>query len=566
MQFAKTAVVAVETLLDERPSAPEKLYGTTEPRIFTPPLGELTRETTLGYQVIDFAEQILGITLRPWQKWFFIHALELDPETGYEDFRFRQVLLLVGRQNGKTLVMVILGLWRIFIDGCSEIVTAAQDLSVAEGTLADAFKLARINPILNQWLPWRMERGEYVPYMRTANGSNQLELAYAPVPEALDVYGSMPKWAVVATNRGGGRSHSAELAMLDELREHRNFDSWDAITPTTIERHRGQVYGFSNAGDAQSVVLRKQRNVCIKEIERGMTEDSQLAIFEWSAPPDCSIYDPQGWAAANPSLGYGARTAKTMLNLARAAVDPEGVDEDGAAVDENSFRTEYLCQWVTTLDPGKIDRNTWESLADPESMRADGARVELAVDVDVDGRSASISIASCREDGRVHLELVAQRQGYHWVHAWLRQRLGRNWFSGHVGIQVKGSPSASLADILARDTDLVVRPWQGSDMSGSTTSFYAAIMAAQVRHRAQPGLDAAALGARDKRAGDVFIWSREASTAPISPLVSANIAWWMLEHPVEEVVSAYVRYEETTPDPTEESPEPETEYMTIYDL
>lgn len=554
----------MEQLLDKAPT-PGKLYGKTEARIFTPPLGELTRQTTLGFEVIDFAENVLGIQLRPWQKWFFIHALELDPDSGYQDFRFRQIILLVGRQNGKTLVMVILGLWRIFIDGCSEIVTAAQDLSVAENTLADAFKLAKNNPILNEWLPWRMERGEYVPYMRTANGSNQLELAYAPVPEALDVFGSMPKWAVVATNRGGGRSHSAELAMLDELREHRSFDSWDAITPTTIERHRGQVYGFSNAGDSSSVVLRKQRNICIREIERGQTDDSQLAIFEWSAPVECSIYDRDGWAAANPSLGYGARTEKAMMTLARAAVDPEGVDEDGQAVDENSFRTEYLCQWVTTLEAGKIDRATWETLEDPESCRAPQSAVEVAVDVDVDGRSASIAIASYREDGRVHVELVAQRQGYHWVRGWLRARLDRPWFSGRVGIQVKGSPSASLADILMRDDSLEVRAWQGSDMSGSTTSYFAAIMSAQVVHRPQPGLDAAALGVRDKRAGDVFIWSREMSTAPASPFIATNIAWWMLEHPEDAPVSAYSRYEELPVEHTEDDPDPDPNYMTIYD-
>ncbi|ATW62920.1 putative terminase large subunit [Corynebacterium phage phi674] len=558
------------TQLDNRSGDREKLqklFGKTEARIYTPPLGELTPETTLGYQVIDFAEEVLGITLRPWQKWFFIHALELDPDTGYTDFRFRQIMLLVGRQNGKTLVMVILGLWRLFIDGCSEIVTAAQDLSVAENTLADAFKLAKNNEFLNEWLPWRMERGEYVPYMRTANGSNQLELAYAPVPEALDVFGSMPKWVVVATNRGGGRSHSAELVMLDELREHRNFDSWDATTPTTIERERGQVYGFSNAGDAQSVVLRKQRNICIREIERGTTADSQLALFEWSAPDDCSIFDPDGWAQANPSLGYGARTEKSMLTLARAAVDPEATDEDGEAVDENSFRTEYLCQWVTTLEQGKIDSQTWEALEDPESRRASGSRVALAVDVDVDGRSTSIAIASTREDGRAHVEVIAQRQGYHWVKDWLRSKLGTDWFDGTIGIQAKGSPSASLAAILDRDPDLKIRPWQGPDMSGSTTSYFASIMASQVMHRPQPGLNAAALGVRDKRAGDVFIWSREDSVAPAAPFIATNIAWWMLENPEQVAVSAYSRYDEKPLDESsEDTPDSEPDYETIYDF
>lgn len=53
------------------------IRGCEEPRIYTPPLRELTPETTLGFEVIEFAESILQIKLHPWQKWLFIHALEV---------------------------------------------------------------------------------------------------------------------------------------------------------------------------------------------------------------------------------------------------------------------------------------------------------------------------------------------------------------------------------------------------------------------------------------------------------------------------------------------------------
>lgn len=52
------------------------LRGKTEPRIWTPPLRPLTPDTTLGYDVIEFAEEQLGVTL-PWEKWLFIHGLEI---------------------------------------------------------------------------------------------------------------------------------------------------------------------------------------------------------------------------------------------------------------------------------------------------------------------------------------------------------------------------------------------------------------------------------------------------------------------------------------------------------
>ena len=57
------------------------IYGCEVPRIYTPPLRELTPDTTLGYEVIEFAENVLHISLLPWQKWLVIHALEIidDP-------------------------------------------------------------------------------------------------------------------------------------------------------------------------------------------------------------------------------------------------------------------------------------------------------------------------------------------------------------------------------------------------------------------------------------------------------------------------------------------------------
>ena len=54
--------------------------GCEQPRIFTPPLRELTPDTTLGFECIAFAEDVLGIRLIPWQRWLLIHALEIIDE------------------------------------------------------------------------------------------------------------------------------------------------------------------------------------------------------------------------------------------------------------------------------------------------------------------------------------------------------------------------------------------------------------------------------------------------------------------------------------------------------
>ena len=69
--------------------AEEKGYA--EPRIWTKPLRELTPETSLGFEVIDYAREVLHVELRPWQKWLLIHALELNEDGSY---RFKKVIVL----------------------------------------------------------------------------------------------------------------------------------------------------------------------------------------------------------------------------------------------------------------------------------------------------------------------------------------------------------------------------------------------------------------------------------------------------------------------------------------
>lgn len=87
--------------------------GYMVPRIWTRPLRPLTPETSLGYEVIEFARQYLGVAFRPWQKWLLIHALELNDDGSY---RFKKVIVLVARQNGKTLLASVLATWWLLVD------------------------------------------------------------------------------------------------------------------------------------------------------------------------------------------------------------------------------------------------------------------------------------------------------------------------------------------------------------------------------------------------------------------------------------------------------------------
>lgn len=504
--------------------------GKTEPRFFTPPLRKLTQETTKGFEVIEFAE-LLGIELYPWQEWVLIHGLELLPSG---DFRFRKVIIEVARQNGKTVLMVVLGLWRLFQFGAAKILSGAQSLGEAEDTLDEAFKIAAWDPVLRAFLPDNPraeEEGEDEDNGAKRgwrNGKAQIKLAVAPVPEVLDMAGTLPIWAVTVMSRKGGRSNSVDLALLDELREQLDWEAWNGVVPTTTARPRAQVWGFSNAGDFRSIVLRSLRDSALALLEDGATDITETGFFSYSAHPEADILDSEAHAQANPAMGYGEITEDSMAAGARDAQ---------AGGNEAGWRAEHMCQWPITVTPGRIPMRIWNDLADPDSRP--GNEVFVGVDVALDGKYTHIAICSQRDDGMWHVEIIASRAGYRWVPGWLAARKGSDWFSGAVGMQVKGSASASLAPLL-RAAGIEVAEWQGTHMSSSVLGYITTIEGRGVVHRAQPVLDVSVEGAVDRKRGDISIWDRGNSATDATPLVATNIAWWMATRiDEEEIVSAY---------------------------
>ena len=117
--------------------------------MFTPPLRRLTSKTSLGFAAVEFAEQVLEIELFPWQRWLLIHALELLPDGS---LRFRNVVVLVARQNGKSTLSIILSLFWMYVLGRDLVIGTAQDLDVAEEIWQGAVDIVEETPDLSAML------------------------------------------------------------------------------------------------------------------------------------------------------------------------------------------------------------------------------------------------------------------------------------------------------------------------------------------------------------------------------------------------------------------------------
>jgi hypothetical protein len=446
----------------------------------------------------------LAPKLGAWQRWFLIHALELLPGTALI-FRFRTVLLLVARQNGKTTVLVYLILWRMFTDGSRLVIGTAQSLDIAEETWAVVVQIAEAIPELE---------GE-IKRVNKTNGKQALVLE------------NRERYKIAAASRRGGRSLTGDLVVLDELREHQSWDSWAAVSKTTMARSRAQVYGVSNAGDAASIVLRHLRDVAKAAIdgvalgveEREDVEDESIGLFEFSAREGRGIWDRAGWVEANPMLG---RTITEAAIASAAHTDPERV-----------FRTEVLCQpWDGAAD-GPFIEGTWEAgiarILPGEALPGILGKVRACVDVSFDRAWAHVAFAGINDRGRPQVEIVASRAGLDWVLPWLQDPKRAALIDAVTG-QTRGAPVSGLMQLLAA-AGVPVVDWQGPDLGAGSGTFYDLVSRNGLDHLPQPVLDVAAATAVTKPSGDGWLWDRRKSPTDIAPLVAGTGAVWLLTRP-----------------------------------
>lgn len=349
------------------------LFGHTEPRLWTPPLRELTPETSYGFAVVEFAESI-GHPLDPWEEWIVIHAGELL-EDGRP--RFRQLLILVARQNGKTYLLSVLALFWLFMEHQSMVLGLSTNLAYAKEAWSQACRWAEA------------EMPDRVAGVRLAAGEESLNADDGC------------RYRIAASNRRGGRSLTVHRLIIDELREHATWEAMNAALPTMRAVSDAQAFMITNQGDDASVVLDSMRKTALAHLETG-EGDGRFGIFEWSAPDGSDPEDPQALAQANPNLGYRLELDSLLADAKRA--------KRAGGEELAGFRTEAMCMRVHQLNPA-YDPDRWDACADPRPMDDSRDRIALCLDVSLDAQHATLVAAAIESRGRVRAEVVARWVG-----------------------------------------------------------------------------------------------------------------------------------------------------------
>lgn len=436
--------------------------------------------------MIHFAAVVLGMPLDPWQQWLVIHLGELLPDGRP---RFRQALVLVARQNGKTHLCVVLALFWMFVERWPMIFGTSTNLEQAAEPWEASVDIALRTPALAARMP--------KDAVRKANGQQVLRTT------------DRSRYKIGAVNPKGGRGKSIDRLIGDELREHHDYKGYNAAYNAMNARPYGQAVYITNQGDDRSVVLNNLFDAALEFIttENG---DYRLGVFDYSAPPGCALDDVHALAQANPNLGHRLDW-DTVLGPARRLSLPSANPEEVAG-----FRTEVLCQRVKNLDAA-INEQNWALCRVEGDLSELRARLAACVDVSPDMRHASLVVAGVMPDNRVRFEAVKAWSGPTAVKDMQRDLPA---LIKKIRPQVFGwlpaGPAAAAAAALKDRKGRAVWPPPGITVQEINAEVYAICMgfaaevdALDVVHAGDPLLDAQALGAAKLHKGDTWRFERQ---------------------------------------------------------
>lgn len=343
------------------PKAPK--LGHARPRL-APPIPARSEGPEFSATAAD-----MGITLMPWQETAARYLTAKGPDGR---LLYREVAIVVARQNGKTTLMKP-HIVRSLRAG-KRILHLAQNRELPRhmfGLIADALSAEE------DLFPKRRGRTIWPRY-----GSGQEEIA-------LENGGW---YRIAASSHGSGRGWAADIVIIDELREADDPGVIGMVEPTLMMSSDPQLIELSNAGHSESIVLNAVRERADK--------DESLAYLEWSASPERDPGDVAGWAEANPALGH----YPSVMRGLEAAYRKHRLSGTMA-----TFETEHLCRWVVTMQPRLVAEAVW--LGARGVLEARPVRPMMGVSMDASGRRASAVTASQQSDGTIGLRVIADVTG-----------------------------------------------------------------------------------------------------------------------------------------------------------
>lgn len=452
------------------------------PRYATP----RTDRRTLGGAVAQVAER-LKLPFMPWQREVVDTAFEVDDRG---QLVYRTVVLTVPRQSGKSSLLLAVRVARAVLPYFRELSGPQLILHTAQTRLAARVKL------VDEHKP-RLEQTPFARFLSFRLSTGQEAVVYK--------HGSVDM--VIASGEASGHGSVVDLGVIDEAFAQPDSRLETALRPAMLTRPSSQLWIVSTAGLPDgSPYLREKVLQGRKLAIDGVTDG--VCYHEWSADPEADPGAVSTWRSAMPALGITQPL--------------EAVTADwNATTDVDSFRRSHLNVWVELSARSSV----WPAALWAELTARDARTSETpCFGFDVTPDRTMSSIAACSVfDGKPLLEIVDRRPGTSWVVNRLAE-LNARWKPNMVACDAAGPAGSLLADLSAAGVD--ARVLSHREYASACGLLFDAVNERAVQHTGDAALNDAVRDATTRQTGDVWLWDRRSSSADISPLVAATLAYW----------------------------------------
>lgn len=312
-----------------------------------------------------WAAKGLLLMLEPWQC-FFVCSVFGWLRKADELRRFRKVLLLVPRKNGKSQVAAAIGLYMLAADGehGAEVYSGAT----TEKQAWEVFRPARLMALKAE--EFRNHFGVEV------NASN------------ISILATDSRFEPIIGNPGDGPSPSC--AIVDEFHEHATDELFDTMETGQGAREQPLMLVITTAGSNMSGPCYALQLEAQKMLEGVRANDAMFALI-YTVDQEDDWTRVNTLKKANPNFDVSI-SAEFLISRQREAIDN--------ARKQGTFKTKHLNMWVGARD-AYFNVRKWQECQDPglriEDFEGEACKLgmDLASKVDI----AALEILFPRDDG-----------------------------------------------------------------------------------------------------------------------------------------------------------------------
>lgn len=449
--------------------------------------------------------------LMPWE-WHTVRgSLSLQPANEYGErvWTHRDVVLECTRQQGKTLIVVLLILFHLFVAPAFgrarplKIVYTAQRWSTAK----DVFE--RTVRVINR-VPWLKRRLVKAPTTRDNHGV--IEVAIERDAQGNPTVVAVAEFAPRSQEFGRGITE-LDILFLDEAYDLDPGIEND-LTGAQSAADNPQTFYLSTP----PVLLKHPKCHSLADMHRlGHARGKHLFYRLFAAPKTMSRNDPETWIAAEPSFGVSIDEREVESKLAKAKT----------AVKRAIFDADY-CGWGDYPPPesdegSEIPGDRWFAMGPRSGLPKLVGSPVVAVDRQEGSGIWLITGGQYTDGGRAHLEIGYSRTADSTAVVAAVVELVTAWDPAVVAIKAKGDAAAIEAELIKAGVEpemvsaTVYSQWCGGFLNAATSGM--------LSHSDQSELDDAASSAmRRNVTGGGFVWDDAAAGSSAAGLRCATLA------------------------------------------